>query len=178
MVIKFHLDTDSKKVKTSLPLSSSLDHRPSPNFPQRGASLSSSLLIKPLLLTAIFFFSFCNLSFSNPSSPLTNQKKAVEKNLKSKLSFDKKAKAIAAFKKWTDKEVLTNSDKLSEDELTEIMQYSNLLKALNPTKLNIKNCNKGANLVLEEDFNPLNNKPSPPALTILSWLKSLCPKGK
>lgn len=134
-------------------------------------------LLKPSLLM-ILLFSWSTLSFSAAASKLNKQKQIVEKYLKGKTTFEKKAKMILSFKNWADKEVLSHSDKLSEEELTQIMQYSNLLKALNPAKLTIKNCKTSAENVLDEDLTPMSEKPSDQAQTILSWLKLICTKGK
>jgi len=112
------------------------------------------------------------------ASKLATQKQTVEKFLKGKATFEKKTKMILSFKNWADKEVLSGSDKMSEEELTQIMQFSNLLKALNPAKLTAKNCKSSADNVLEEDITPMSEKPSAPAQTILGWLKFLCSKGK
>lgn len=134
-------------------------------------------LLKPLLLTALLF-SWSSVSFSATPSKLNKQKQGVEKYLKGKAAFEKKAKMILAFKNWSDKEVLSNSDKLNEEELIQIMQFSNLLKALNPAKLTVKNCKSSAEKVLDEDLTPMSEKPSDQAQTILSWLKLICTKGK
>lgn len=130
-----------------------------------------------LCLASLLVWSQINLAAAPPSK-VTKQKQIVEKYLKSKVSFEKKTKMIVSFKNWADKEVLSQSDKLSEDELTQIMQYSNLLKALNPAQLTIKNCSSGAQQVLETDITPLSEKPSEQAQTILFWLKLICPKIK
>lgn len=140
-----------------------------------------NFFLKPLLL--LLFLSLIWIGSqpaisATPPSKLTKQTQIVEKYLKSKVSFEKKTKMILSFKNWADKEVLSHSDKLSEDELIQIMQYSNLLKALNPAKLTIKNCPSSAEKVLETDLTPISEKPSDQAQTILSWVKILCTKGK
>jgi len=117
-------------------------------------------------------------SLAAPISKLTTQKQSVEKILNSKTTFEKKVKIIVAFKNWADKEVLSSSEKMTEEELTQVMQYSNLLKALKPSQLSLKNCKSSAEKVLDEDLTPMSEKPSAPAQAILIWLKLLCIKGK
>lgn len=111
-------------------------------------------------------------------SKLIVQQKAVENYLKSKKSFELKLKILVAFKNWADKEIISNNDKLSEDDLAQVMQYSNLLRALNPTQLTIKNCQAGAEKLIDEDLNPMSETLSTPAQVILAWLKQLCSVGK
>ncbi len=109
------------------------------------------------------------------ASPLEAKKTIIDKYLKTKNPFDKKVKALVAFQSWADKEILSNSDKLSEVELAQLMQYSNLLKSITPEKLTPKNCKSAPTKVLESDLSPVSEKASPPAQVIISWLKSLCP---
>jgi len=113
-----------------------------------------------------------------PPSKLVMQQRAVENYLKSKKSFELKVKILVAFKNWADKEIISNNDKLSENDLAQVMQYSNLLRALNPTHLTLKNCQAGAEKLIDEDLNPMSETLSPPAQVILSWLKQLCTVGK
>lgn len=109
-------------------------------------------------------------------SPLKDKQKAVEKHLKSDVNFEKKVKVLLAFQKWSDQVIFSKSEKLKDDELTQIMQYSNLLKALKPQTLNSKNCKAAGNRVVDEDLTPMSEDLSAPAKQILSWLKLLCKK--
>lgn len=134
--------------------------------------------------------SFANTSIKTPSkapvktpakssiktSTFDKKRSILEKYLKSKMPFEKKTKILISFQKWTDKEVFSNVDKMSEDELSQLMQYSNLLKALSPQKLTPKNCKSAKTKVLEEDASPLNENPSPVAQSIVHWLQLICTK--
>lgn len=123
-----------------------------------------------------FTLTLCLPAFLVFASPLDSKTKIIDKYLQTKNPFEKKVKALVTFQTWADKEILTNSDKLSEAELTLLMQYSNLLKALTPSKITIHNCKSGSIKIQEADQSPVSDKLSQPAQTITNWLKLLCPK--
>lgn len=109
-------------------------------------------------------------------SELTKKQNLVEKNLKTKIPLEKKVKLLIAFKNWADKAILSDSNKLPEEELTDIMQYSNLLKAFNVKQLNPDNCKAAMNKVIDEDISPISQDVSKPAETLLHWLDLTCGK--
>jgi hypothetical protein len=125
-------------------------------------------VLPPLLL---FVLSVSSLS---QASELTRKKALVDKNLKTKISFEKKVKFLIAYQLWADKEVTANADKLSDEELTQVMQYSTLMKVMAPKKLTLKNCKAAAERVIDEDLSPISEEPSLPAQAMLGWLKNLC----
>jgi hypothetical protein len=136
-----------------------------------------SVLNKYILVFTLGVLGSLPASATTPTtSELTKKKSIVEKNLKTKISFDKKVKFLVAFQSWADKELIGNADKLSEEELAQLMQFSTLMKSLSPKSLTPKNCKESGDRVIDEDLNPLSEEPSAPAQTILGWLKRLCSK--
>ncbi len=125
------------------------------------------LFIIPLIFAAAGAF----------ASELTNKKGIVDKHLKGNISFDKKVKFLVAFQNWADKELIANADKLNDEELTQVMQFSTLLKAVAPKKLNITNCKSAIEKVVEEDITPISEEPSIAAKKLIEWLKLICPKA-
>ena len=102
-------------------------------------------LLRLTLLISLFVY-YATPTFA---SELIHKKSIVDKHLSSKITFEKKVKVLVAFQSWADKAVTSNSDKLNDDELTQVMQYSNLLKAIAAKKLNSKNCNLASEKLLE-----------------------------
>lgn len=126
-----------------------------------------------IVLFIIPLFFFTNFAFG---SEFTNKKNIVDKNLKGSIAFEKKVKVLAAFQSWADKELTSNADKLNDEELTQVMQFSTLLKALVPKNITPKNCQAGIDKVIDEDLTPISEELSPPALKIIEWLKLTCAK--
>lgn len=128
------------------------------------------------ILLPSFITVFClSQSFA---SELTDKKNIVEKHLKNNITFDKKLKVLLAFQSWTDKELKSNADKLSEEDLTQVMQFSTLLKVVNLKQLTSTNCNSAIDRVIDEDINPATEELSGTATSILNWLKLACSKQK
>ena len=115
---------------------------------------------------------------STSESFLEKKTAVVEKLLKKSDSFEKRLKVILAFQSWTNKQIFNQGSKMSEDEMTELMQYANLLKALKPQTLTPKNCKSAGNRVVDEDLTPISEDLSPVAKKLLEWLKVICPKTK
>ncbi len=107
---------------------------------------------------------------------LKDKIRIVEKKMNSDLSFEKKTVILKAMKKWVDQQVQIGDDKLTENQLTELMQYSNLLKSAQLSKLTPKNCIQTSQLIIEEDVTPLSDDLSAPAKVLLNWFKLLCKK--
>lgn len=133
--------------------------------------IARASVIALLLISTLF-----SSASSIPTSSFIAKKKLVDKHLSSKISFEKKLKVLRAFESWIDKEILSRSDKLNEEDLTQLMQYSNLMRAANLKSITEKNCQLAGNRVTDEDLTPASEGPSAAAQTILGWIKFLCPK--
>lgn len=142
-------------------------------------NLSKFILFAPIFFTV-------SVSFSKPSQkesptlsprPLAQKKKAIEKQLLASSQFEKKVKILAAFQNWTDQEIKTHADTLSDDELSELMHLSNLLRVLNPKKLQTPHCKAATKKIIDEDLTPLSQTLSASAKTLIHWIKILCPSS-
>jgi hypothetical protein len=125
------------------------------------------LFIIPLIFVAAAAF----------GSELSNKKGIVDKHLKGNIPFEKKVKVLVAFQSWADKELTSGADKLNDEELTQVIQFSNLLKAVAAKKLTPKNCRSSMERVIEEDITPISDDPSIAAAKLIEWLKLICPKA-
>lgn len=123
-----------------------------------------------LVLTTVCFLAPQNLW----SQELEKKIAIVEKGLKSDKAFAQKVKFLVAFLKWADKELLTQHTKLKDDDFNAMIQYVNILKAVQPKGLSLGECPKVSEKIKIADSNPLSDQTSAEALRVLDWMKQLC----